>query len=318
MEKQTETISDLFVDDFYFSISVLDSEENINDHQQEDFQVSDSKYAEELQFQEALMASIITSQSTNSCSTALSTSSSQMITTIQASLLQPEPAAEPMVIITTGAEPESSQSFCEICVERKEADEMFTTESCIHSYCCECISKHVTTKIQESTKAVITCPGVNCKSVIEIDACREVLPKEVVELWEEVLCEELIDESERFYCPYKDCSAMLVNESEENGEVIMEAECPVCHRLFCAVCCVPWHSGVDCEEFQRLNEDERGREDLMVMELAKENKWSRCPHCKFYVERTEGCPHITCRCSFQFCYGCGSEWTNTHGGCSRQ
>ncbi|KAK1552399.1 hypothetical protein Q3G72_016014 [Acer saccharum] len=58
-------------------------------------------------------------------------------------------------------------------------------------------------------------------------------------------------------------------------------------------CCVPWHSGVECEEFQRLNDDERGREDMMVVEFAKDNKWSRSPHCKFYVERTEGCPqHI--------------------------
>jgi E3 ubiquitin-protein ligase RNF144 len=58
---------------------------------------------------------------------------------------------------------------------------------------------------------------------------------------------------------------------------------------------VPWHSGIECEEFQRLNEDERGREDLMLRELAKDKKWSRCPQCKFYVERTEGCPHMICR-----------------------
>lgn len=87
---------------------------------------------------------------------------------------------------------------------------------------------------------------------------------------------------------------MLVYEND--GEtVISESECPFCHRLFCAQCYVPWHPGVNCEEYQRLNVDERGREDLMVRELAKEKKWSRCPHCKYYVERTEGCPHMTCR-----------------------
>ncbi|KAL0012732.1 hypothetical protein SO802_007840 [Lithocarpus litseifolius] len=82
-------------------------------------------------------------------------------------------------------------------------------------------------------------------------------------------------------------------------------------------CSVPWHSVVDCEEFQRLNEDEKDRDDLIFRELAKEKKWMRCPHCKYHVERTDGCLHMTCRCAFQFCYGCGAQWTNDHGGCQR-
>ncbi|XP_065618955.1 E3 ubiquitin-protein ligase RSL1 [Quercus suber] len=190
----------------------------------------------------------------------------------------------------------------------------FKTESCVHSFCSDCIGKHVATKIQESITTV-TCPGLDCKSVIELDACREVLPKDVLDRWDEALCEALFG-SQRFYCPFKDCSAMLLNDNEE-GEAIRESECPFCHRLFCAVCYVPWHSGVDCEEFQRLNEDERGRDDLMLRELVKEKKWRRCPHCKYFVERTDGCLHMTCRCTSQFCYGCGAEWTSDHGGCQR-
>ena len=34
----------------------------------------------------------------------------------------------------------------------------------------------------------------------------------------------------------------------------------------------------------RPQSDERGREDLMPSELAREKKWRRCPQCKFYVE----------------------------------
>ncbi|KAG8643841.1 hypothetical protein MANES_11G071600v8 [Manihot esculenta] len=209
---------------------------------------------------------------------------------------------------------QSSCSFCDICVERKERNQMFTTDSCVHSYCSDCISKHVATKIQDSI-TIVTCPGVDCKAVLELETCRVKLNKGVIDLWEEALCEELFSGSQRFYCPFKDCSAMLMVDN--GGEAIREAECPFCHRLFCARCYVPWHSGVVCEEYQRLNEHERGREDLMVMELARDNKWTRCPRCKFFVERTAGCPHMTCRCSFQFCYGCGVEWTPSHGGCQR-
>lgn len=49
---------------------------------------------------------------------------------------------------------------------------------------------------------------------------------------------------------------MLIADGEE---VIWESECPTCRRLFCAQCQVPWHSGINCIEFQKLNKDERER-----------------------------------------------------------
>ncbi|GFZ17290.1 RING/U-box superfamily protein [Actinidia rufa] len=140
------------------------------------------------------------------------------------------------------------------------------------------------------------------------------MPGEVAAMWEDLLCQAAITAEEKFYCPFRDCSAMLVND-DDGGEGITECECPVCHRLFCARCYVPWHVGVGCEEFGSLGEDERGREDLLVRELARSQSWRKCPHCKFYVEKTEGCLHMTCRCGFQFCYACGATWSQTHGSC---
>ncbi|XLR45127.1 hypothetical protein S83_029787 [Arachis hypogaea] len=84
-----------------------------------------------------------------------------------------------------------------------------------------------------------------------------------------------------------------------------------------AWCGVPWHTDVACEELQSLNEDERGRDDLLLRDLAGQKKWNRCPRYKLYVEKTEGSLHITCRCRFEFCYACGEPWTTTHGGCQR-
>ncbi|XP_059640288.1 E3 ubiquitin-protein ligase RSL1-like [Cornus florida] len=289
-----ESTSDLqFVDDFYFSI--------LFDHENEEnqiFPISDAKYAEELQFQETVMASLITAQMSNN---------PVPLITLESSSSNPEKPIE--IAEEVG---ESSHSFCEICVEKKESDDMFRNQTCHHSFCSDCISKHVATKIQENTRVVL-CPGVECQGVLEFDDCRSMIQKDVLERWDEVLCESMFLASEIFYCPFKDCSAMMLNDGA--GEVIRESECPVCRRLFCAQCYVPWHPGIECEEFQILNEDERGREDLMVRELAREKNWMKCPHCNYYVEKTEGCIHMTCRCGFQFCYACGATWTQTHGGC---
>ncbi|XP_062109157.1 E3 ubiquitin-protein ligase RSL1-like [Humulus lupulus] len=310
----TSAIDVAVVDDFYFSALFDEAPAEV-------LPVSDAKYAEELQFQEALVSSAeatrnqttivnpsFPSSSSSSASFLMSSATpSSMIVKVQIPMIGEDEDEEEEI-------GQSSQVYCEICAERKPTDEIFPNASCCaHTYCSDCIGRHVASKIQESL-TVVACPGLDCRGVheLEIESCRSILPREVVESWDEALCQALLMECEKFYCPFKDCSAVLVREIGEEEEVIMESECPICHRLFCARCNVAWHSGVGCEEYERLNEDERGREDLMVTEMANEKKWKRCPRCKFYVEKIDGCLHISCRCNYQFCYGCGSEWTQTH------
>ncbi|PWA93060.1 Zinc finger, C3HC4 RING-type [Artemisia annua] len=52
----------------------------------------------------------------------------------------------------------------------------------------------------------------------------------------------------------------------------------------------------------------KGKEyDKMTTALAKKNNWKKCPKCKFFVEKTDGCRHIRCRCKYDFCYTCGGK-----------
>ncbi|OMO65973.1 Zinc finger, C6HC-type [Corchorus olitorius] len=211
-------------------------------------------------------------------------------------------------------ESESSQSYCQICLESKERNLMFPISGCSHSFCSDCITMHVKTRLEENITRIM-CPGENCRVMLGLEPFRPLLPKEVISLWDDLLCQKLVRETGGpiIYCPFKDCSAPFSNESQE---IIKESECLSCNRLFCAQCHVPWHVGIDCEEFQKLDEDERGREDIMLRNLAKENKWIKCPSCHMMVEKTEGCIHMTCRCKFEFCYRCGAEWSEDHqGGC---
>ena len=83
---------------------------------------------------------------------------------------------------------------------------------------------------------------------------------------------------------------------DDLGGDVAESECPSCNRLFCACCGVPWHAGVGCAEYGQLAAGDRGKEDSAVMTMAMGEKWKRCPQCKFLVQKSEGCLHITCRC----------------------
>ncbi|KAK4414047.1 putative E3 ubiquitin-protein ligase A-A [Sesamum alatum] len=286
------------VDDSYLSLLLTGPDhQNLQDDQT---LLSDDNFAQELQLQEAIMASILSTLIPHSPNISVEEPSQKRSKT---------DAGEP------------SQTLCEICADRKDGDQMFSVPNCSHRFCTECVAKHISITIKkraivqsEEEARSLTCPGVDCKGVLEIEACREMVPVDVLVSWDDAICEAMIAPAQRFYCPYKNCSGLLVNDGGDRGG-IREAECPFCRRLMCVRCNVPWHSGVDCDEFSRLGEDERGREDVMVHELAKQNKWQRCPKCKFFVEKYQGCLHMTCRCGFQFCYACGAVWSSTHGRC---
>ncbi|KAK3021462.1 hypothetical protein RJ639_047634, partial [Escallonia herrerae] len=121
------------------------------------------------------------------------------------------------------------------------------------------------------------------------DLNRLMIPEDILDQWDEFLCRSVIPESQKLYCPFQDCSVVL--------------------------CRVPWHSEFKCKEFQKLNAKRRksGREEVMVDRLAKKKRWRRCPRCKTFVEKIDGCLHITCRCKHDFCYKCGSKWSAYHG-----
>ncbi|XP_017254600.1 E3 ubiquitin-protein ligase RSL1 [Daucus carota subsp. sativus] len=204
-----------------------------------------------------------------------------------------------------------SESFCEICMEHKESWQMFTNSTCSHSFCDNCTSKHVETKVQDKVK-IVTCPAVKCNTTLDSGACRWMFSEDILICWDESLCKSMIEESQKLYCPFRDCSIMLVNDS---GSEVTETKCPVCQRTFCAQCQVPWHPEFTCHEFLKLSGKKKRGIDLMVEKIAKKNNWRKCPSCKFYVEKSQGCSHMTCRCSYEFCYRCGSKWSSKHAAC---
>ncbi|KAK8316066.1 hypothetical protein V6Z12_A13G017400 [Gossypium hirsutum] len=104
--------------------------------------------------------------------------------------------------------------------------------------------------------------------------------------------------------PYQDCSALLVNDGEKS---IQRSRCPFCKRVFSVQCNVAWHSGVDCNKFQKLKT--LGSDNTFV-DLATRKKWRQCPNCKMLVGKSFGCHHVKCRCGERFCYNYGGKLNN--------
>ncbi|XP_022152679.1 E3 ubiquitin-protein ligase RNF144A-like [Momordica charantia] len=261
------------VDDIYFS-ALLD-EETV-------FPISDEKLAESLQLQEAIASSVSASITTPIVKSENVSSSSRRV------ILKGESSSS-----SSGSE----TSLCIICTDTKSAAEMFTSSACSHSFCADCISKHIAAKLEDNI--AVKCPEPKCESTLEPWMCDSFVPREVLERWGDALCEAIILGIPRMYCPFVDCSAAMIDDGGE-AATVTAAECPSCRRMFCAQCKVGWHGEMECDEFQKLRkEGGELREDLMALQLANRQKWKRCPHCKIYVEKVAGCLHITC----SFCIG---------------
>ncbi|KAB8110560.1 hypothetical protein EE612_047869 [Oryza sativa] len=219
----------------------------------------------------------------------------------------------------TASSSASSEFYCTICMETVDAIERFAIPGCTHAFCASCVRQYIAAKVEENVLS-IGCPDPGCKDsgggALHPEACRDVIPPQLFQRWGDALCDSALS-SLKFYCPFSDCSALLVDDPGDGEEAITDAECPHCSRMFCAQCKVPWHGGSTCAEFQKLGKDERGRDDLLLRKVAKDSKWQRCPKCKMYVERVEGCVFIICRCGHCFCYLCASPMSRDNHHCKK-
>ncbi|KAL0009706.1 hypothetical protein SO802_004814 [Lithocarpus litseifolius] len=107
-----------------------------------------------------------------------------------------------------GQSSHSSQTLCMIRMDGKVTSEMFTNNSCTHLFCADCISQYVATKLQENISSV-KFHDPNCRGLLEPQCCRDIIPQELFDRWGDALCESMILGSQKCYCPYKDCSAMV-------------------------------------------------------------------------------------------------------------
>ncbi|CAI9113801.1 OLC1v1014481C1 [Oldenlandia corymbosa var. corymbosa] len=137
--------------------------------------------------------------------------------------------------------------ICLLCARQKPNYRIFRVRKCWHEFCHDCFGKSVDETLNKDTH-IFVCPAENCKEVIGYQSCCNVLPDDVSEKWDKMLCEALLEGYEKFYCPFEGCKEMMVKET---NEAIKEAECPSCYRLFCAKCAVPWHASISCEDFQK-------------------------------------------------------------------
>ncbi|KAG8371369.1 hypothetical protein BUALT_Bualt13G0080500 [Buddleja alternifolia] len=217
----------------------------------------------------------------------------------------------------------SNTSFetCVICLEDTNTGQIFTIDDCMHRYCFSCMKQHVEVKLLHGM--LPTCPHEGCKTDLKIDSCSKFLTPRLIEIMRQRIKEASIPLTEKVYCPYPKCSALMTRREvlEHSKGAFVGAErsgarkCIKCNGRFCIDCKVPWHNNMTCFDYKRTNPYPQA-EEAKLKNLAATNLWRQCVKCNHMIELAAGCYHMTCRCGYEFCYTCGAEWKNKKASCS--
>ncbi|CAK84222.1 unnamed protein product (macronuclear) [Paramecium tetraurelia] len=216
----------------------------------------------------------------------------------------------------------NNQIECKICLEVIPLIEMATLQ-CSHIYHQKCLNQYCVTQIQ-ARQFPVCCPAIECKKSMIYSDLTEVLDdqnlfefqqytfKQYVESHGDEVIHNLIIKYS--WCPTPDCKYVFVAADAQFN-------CPSCKKKYCLQCKIEYHHGFTCQAYkEKIQKEQRAKNEKVLddqfFQFVKGAKYKQCPQCKFWVEKNEGCDHMTCRCQFQFCYVCGGVYGNCH--CKRR
>ncbi|KAJ1264430.1 hypothetical protein BS78_08G000300 [Paspalum vaginatum] len=199
---------------------------------------------------------------------------------------------------------------CTICLEDTDITKIHAVEGCAHRFCFSCMKEHVKVKLLNGT--LPGCPQDGCATKLSVEGSKVFLSPRLLEIMVQRVREGQIPPSQKIYCPYPRCSALmslgevihLMHESCSNYTVADTAtlrKCVKCRGSFCISCKVPWHDRMSCYEYKMRNPYARP-EDAKLQNLARQRLWRQCVKCKHMIELAEGCYHMVCVCGYEFCY----------------
>jgi len=196
------------------------------------------------------------------------------------------------------------KAVCMICFDKIDPTQYNPLEPCGHLFHAPCFKAYVDNKIS-SREFPIFCPILECKAEIDGSFIKEIIESSEFEKFDQYSFKFLVERNSEEYscCPTPDCSYVFVWVAKEDSN---DFTCPKCKKRYCLNCRVAYHTGMTCKEYEINNK--HTSDDDKFLKFVKGKKYKQCPKCKFWVSKTQGCNHMTCRCKFQFCYACGGEY----------
>jgi hypothetical protein len=177
---------------------------------------------------------------------------------------------------------------------------------CTHSsrsICDTCIYEHV--RHTWNMGPHICCPECNISfshgaiKVILINRNDTIL----YERYEKFDLDRCLEQSSEFVWCAHGCGSGQLNEGAAMNKTV---QCISCQKLTCFTHKCPWHEGMTCEEYDLP----RANGQLHASQRWIDGHTKKCPTCHSYIEKNEGCDHMTClKCKHEFCWLCLASYS---------
>jgi ariadne-1 len=191
---------------------------------------------------------------------------------------------------------------CKICMDPIPKAELLPLENCGDVLHKACMAQYLNVLINDR-KFPLVCPLPECRREINVTDITERLEPADFARFTEFSFNDFVQTNmqDMTCCPTPNCSYVFSKQCP-----ITMFVCPSCEHVYCLECKCSYHKGESCEQYQRHRVDESNEQAFI--EYARGAKFKQCARCTFWVERIEGCPHMRCRCGYEFCYLCGGKY----------
>eukprot|EP00961_Rhodomonas_salina_P018881 254084-Rhodomonas_salina.1 len=178
---------------------------------------------------------------------------------------------------------------CAICLESSEdfdAD-WYECDTCTAQCCTTCLTKYLQVKTGESKP--LCCPDPSCDGQIPEDVAGQLVGAERLDKHKKHI--RMKEDPDLRECPH---CGVLNSGSADDPDMV----CSSCSGAFCFLHDVQ-HAGKACSKRAKAG---CGLRSSMYISMHS----TKCPGCKTPIQRSDGCPHMTCTlCKTEFCYFCG-------------
>ena len=188
---------------------------------------------------------------------------------------------------------------CEVCYDNIE-DKKLNAIPCGHLFCTHCWFNYLKTLITEAKVEKIKCMNHECKEEISEEFILKHLSenKKLIEKYRKFKKRaEILQDKNKKLCPKPDCDSFLQKSNKSRY-----VKCEHGHE-YCFDCLRPPHGKNSCDN----------NLEKQLVKWTKGKRVKRCPRCKIYTEKNEGCNHMTCvSCKYQWCWLCEGEYKYGH------
>ncbi|KAF2678428.1 hypothetical protein K458DRAFT_138794 [Lentithecium fluviatile CBS 122367] len=167
---------------------------------------------------------------------------------------------------------------------------------CGHRMCHSCLKRQFSLSVSDPQHMPPTCCTAEHIPLKYVD---RLFDDKFKRLWNKKYQEYTT--ANRLYCPTKGCGEWI-----KPTKIRMDltygrryARCGRCNTKVCVLCNSKFHTRRECPRDEETNR---------LVQMAKDKGWQRCYNCRAVVELKEGCNHMTCRCTAQFCMVCAAPW----------